>query len=157
GNAYVTGHTDSPNFPTASPLQPFHGSDAFVAKLNAAGSALLYSTYLGGRESDDQGSAIAVDDSGNAYVTGGTNSKNFPTANPLQPVIGGDNDNAFIAKISSGSLPECGQLGFTPVANLLTIRILMGLAKADQGAARIFGIAPGDDDSGALLRRRIGF
>jgi hypothetical protein len=82
GNAYVTGYTDSLNFPTTSgDVQGTYGGgaqDAFVAKLNSAGTALLYSTYLGG-SSDDYGFGIAVDLSGNAYVTGATRSSNFPT------------------------------------------------------------------------------
>ena len=90
GNAYVTGYTYSTDFPTVNPLQATdcggQYGDAFVTKLNAAGSALVYSTYLGG--SGVPGSArahgIAVDSSGNAYVTGDTDSTNFPTANPLQ-------------------------------------------------------------------------
>ena len=86
GNAYVTGYTDSTNFPTANAFQAAFGGgngDAFVTKLNAAGSALVYSTYLGG-SGDDAGSGIAVDSSGNAYVTGHTTSTNFPTANAFQ-------------------------------------------------------------------------
>jgi hypothetical protein len=85
-------------------LQPANGGfyDAFVAKLNASGSALLYSTYLGGN-SNDYGRGIAVDGSGNAYVTGYTFSTNFPTASPLQPAFGG-NDDAFIAKISPAAI-----------------------------------------------------
>src|SRR5690606_37167023 len=62
GNAYVTGHTASANFPTHGALQATNGgggSDAFVAKLNAAGSALVFATYLGG-SSDDGAHAIAV-------------------------------------------------------------------------------------------------
>ena len=55
-----------------------------MTKLNAAGSALVYSTYLGG-SGDDAGNGIAVDAAGNAYVTGRTASTNFPTANPIQP------------------------------------------------------------------------
>jgi Beta-propeller repeat len=100
GNAYVVGMTNSPDFPTMSPLQPANGGgyDAFVAKLNPTGSALVYSTYLGGRQ-DDYGFGIAADSSGNAYVTGETGSYNFPTANPLQPANGGVND-AFIAKLN---------------------------------------------------------
>jgi hypothetical protein len=101
GNAYVTGATTSTNFPTANPLQPTYGGgyfDAFVAKLSASGSALAYSTYLGG-SSWDEGNGIAVDGSGNAYVTGTTASTNFPTANPLQPTKGGGAD-AFVAKIT---------------------------------------------------------
>jgi len=101
GSAYVTGITYSYNFPTASPLQATNGSgiDAFVAKLNAAGSALVYSTYLGGSGSDG-GFGIAVDSAGNAYVTGYTTSTNFPTASPLQAANGGGND-AFVAKLNA--------------------------------------------------------
>ena len=68
-----------------NPLQPTCGGsvDAFVAKFNASGSALVYSTYLGG-SGDDYGLGIALDSSGNAYVTGYTVSTNFPTMNPLQ-------------------------------------------------------------------------
>jgi hypothetical protein len=102
GNAYVTGYTSSTDFPTMNPLQPANGGgeDAFVAKLNATGSALVYSTYLGGSGSD-WGLGIAVDSSGNAYVTGYTESANFPTVNPLQPAYGGGGD-AFVAEIASG-------------------------------------------------------
>ncbi|HET6464633.1 MAG TPA: SBBP repeat-containing protein, partial [Nitrospiria bacterium] len=89
GNAYVTGYTLSLDFPTASPEQSAcFGNittchDAFVTKLKDDGSALVYSTYLGG-SSDDEGKGIAVDGSGNAYVTGYTLSTDFPTANPLR-------------------------------------------------------------------------
>jgi len=95
GNAYITGNTDSADFPTvAGSFQtkyggdggnPFLGKagDAFVVKLNAAGSALIYSTYLGG-VMDDRGTAIAVDSSGNAYIGGVTLSTNFPVLNAYQ-------------------------------------------------------------------------
>ncbi|MDP9159568.1 MAG: SBBP repeat-containing protein [Acidobacteriota bacterium] len=85
GNAYVTGSTQSPNFPTASPFQSaYHfNTDAFVTKLNPAGTAFIYSTYLGGNGLDT-GFGIAADSSGNAYVTGGTTSTNFPTVSPIQ-------------------------------------------------------------------------
>ena len=108
GNAYVTGQTTSTNFPTANPLQPSAGGeqDAFVAKLNPSGSALVYSTYLGG-SGGETGNGIAVDSTGNAYVTGNTTSTNFPTVNPLQGVLGGI-ANAFVAKIGVGvSPPSC--------------------------------------------------
>jgi hypothetical protein len=104
GNAYVTGYTVSTDFPTMNPLQPANGGndDAFVAKLNPSGSALVYSTYLGGN-SIDQGHGIAVDSAGSAYVTGFTASKNFPTINPLQRTFGGGYD-AFVGRVnSSGS------------------------------------------------------
>ena len=110
GDAYVTGYTASTNFPTVNPLQPAYGGgegDAFVAEVNPAGSALVYSTYLGGSGQDnlggsgqDNGFGVAVDSSGNAYVTGYTDSTNFPTMNPLQPALGGEATNAFVAKIS---------------------------------------------------------
>jgi hypothetical protein len=103
GNTYVTGRTWSSNFPTtAGALQTTLGStiaqDAFVTKLNVSGSALLYSTYLGGYASDE-GLGIAVDNTGNAYVTGDTQSNDFPTVHPVQPAKGGIQTNAFIAKI----------------------------------------------------------
>jgi hypothetical protein len=106
GNAYVTGRTCSADFPTMNPLQPVYGGntefscgDAFVTKINAAGSALVYSTFLGGSGSD-WGYGIAVDGSGNAYVTGQTESTDFPTMNPLQPVYGGGPSDAFVAKLN---------------------------------------------------------
>jgi hypothetical protein len=102
GNAYVTGYTQSSDFPVASPLQAASGGgrDAFVAKLNASGSALVYSTYLGG-SGEDSGQRIALDTLGNAYVSGDTNSPNFPTtAGSLQTTSGGGQD-AFVAKLGS--------------------------------------------------------
>jgi Beta-propeller repeat len=101
GNAYVIGETNSTNFPTMNPLQPTFGGDlwdAFVAQINPTGSALVYSTYLGG-SSNDYAHGIAVDSSGNAYVTGATNSTNFPTMNPLQPANAGGYD-AFVAQLN---------------------------------------------------------
>ena len=101
GSAYVTGSTESTDFPTANPIQPALGGtgDAFVTKLNAAGNALVYSTYLGG-SSFEGGYGIAVDGSGNAYVTGSTFSTDFPTATPLQPATGGGFD-AFVTKLNA--------------------------------------------------------
>src|SRR5207245_1492753 len=108
GNAYVTGYTPSWNFPIANALQPtcyLNGyancNDAFVTKFNAAGSALVYSTYLGG-SGNDYGRGIAVDASGNAYIAGSSSSTNFPTVNAFQPTKGAGNDNdAFVAKIGN--------------------------------------------------------
>jgi hypothetical protein len=103
GNVYLAGSTLSSNFPTVNAVQATRGSnsspDAFVAKLNAAGSALVYSTYLGG-SSFDGASSIAVDSTGNAYVTGGTGSTNFPTANALQSAFSGLAD-AFVTKFNA--------------------------------------------------------
>ena len=100
GNAYVVGYTGSPDFPMIRALQTTRrgNTDAFIAKLNAAGSSLVYSTYLGG-SSSDAGHSIAVDALGNAYVTGETRSLDFPTANPLRAANGGNSD-LFVAKIT---------------------------------------------------------
>jgi len=96
--AFVTGGTFSSDFPTAHPLQPDEGgppdvsNDAFVTKFSADGSTLLYSTYLGGT-SDDVGNGIAVDNAGDAYIVGTTESPNFPvpsTAQSFNPLCGGD-------------------------------------------------------------------
>jgi len=104
GNAYVTGFTTSIDFPSASSSTIQRsigggGEDAFVAKINAAGSALVYSTYLGGNGSD-AGTGIAVDSAGNAYVTGQTGSTGFPgtSTSTIQPALNGSED-AFVAKI----------------------------------------------------------
>ncbi|HKC88536.1 MAG TPA: SBBP repeat-containing protein, partial [Blastocatellia bacterium] len=98
GNAYVTGNTASVNFPLAdAPQTQLRGTDAFVAKLNPGGSALVYSTFLGGAGSE-VGNAIAVDSAGNAYVVGNTGSQDFPLVNPLRPALSGGVD-AFIAKL----------------------------------------------------------
>jgi hypothetical protein len=106
GDAYVTGITGG-GLPTTSGAfqrkladhrNDGHG-DAFVIKLNPSGSALVYSTYLGGNGLDG-GASIAVDSSGNAYVTGWTWSTNFPTANPIQSSNGGTAD-AFVTTLNS--------------------------------------------------------
>ena len=108
GNAYVTGLTGGPGFPgtAGSLIQSTNAgsSDAFVTKLNAAGTALLYSTYLGG-SGQDNGQGIAVDEAGNAYVTGFTNTlgSGFPgTAGSLiQSTNGGGAFDAFVTKLNA--------------------------------------------------------
>ncbi|HEU6447155.1 MAG TPA: SBBP repeat-containing protein [Verrucomicrobiae bacterium] len=110
GNAYVTGFTQSRDFPVANALYPgLTGkidrriwalpTDAFVTVLDAGGSNLLFSTYLGG-SSTDSGVGIALDSSANIYVTGLTESKNFPTVNPLpgQDALSGSSA-AFVTEI----------------------------------------------------------
>jgi hypothetical protein len=113
GNAYVTGVTISSDFPMQSAPQPTAGGsyDAFVTKFNPVGSALVYSTYLGGTGWDG-GAGIAVDFAGNAYVTGQTNSNNFPTTPAAYQTIYGGNGDAFVTKISnSGSIVYSTYLG----------------------------------------------
>src|SRR5229473_1783522 len=107
GEVYVTGFTSSTNFPTVTPLQIANGGgfDAFVAKLNSAGSAFLYSTYFGGSANESNVTAvtstnpIGLDAASNAYITGFTSSTNFPTTPPLQPANAGGQD-AFLVKIT---------------------------------------------------------
>src|SRR5204862_384833 len=109
GNAYVTGGTGSTDFPTTiGAFQTTKGGgfrDAFVTKLNPTGSALVYSTYLGG-SGDDYGEGIKLDTPGNAYVTGGTGSTDFPTtAGAIQTTFGGGGGfgcggDAFVTKLN---------------------------------------------------------
>lgn len=104
GNTYLTGPTTSFNFPVVNPIQSTYNGqgDLFVTKMNATGSALLYSTYLGGSNIDESGN-LALDTAGNVYVAGNTYSSNFPLVNPYQPTLRGI-DDAFVAKINpSGS------------------------------------------------------
>jgi len=102
GNAYLAGWTFSPDFPTKNAFQSTGSgsADAFVTKINATGSALVYSTYLGGTEADF-GRGIAVDSFGNAYVTGFTFSVDFPTKNAFQSASAGSGD-AFVTKLGPG-------------------------------------------------------
>ncbi|MEP6913478.1 MAG: SBBP repeat-containing protein, partial [bacterium] len=127
GNAYVTGFTSSTNFSTVNALQIANGggSDAFVAKLNSAGSAFLYSTYLGGSGNESSTSTvtstnpIALDSSSNVYITGYTASTTFPTASPLQAANGGGQD-VFIAKISDAAPVSDYALVVTPASQTVT-------------------------------------
>jgi photosystem II stability/assembly factor-like uncharacterized protein len=97
GNAYVTGYTSSTDFPTVNAFQPTKGGtsqnpNAFVTKVSADGSSLVYSSYLGGSGGSSGGDSsygIAVDGAGDAYVTGSTQSTDFPTANAFQLAKGG--------------------------------------------------------------------
>ncbi len=101
GNAYVTGISRSANFPLKNPIQATaKGEDAFVTKMGAAGDSLVYSTYLGGTSWDDA-FAIAVDKAGAAYITGGTESTNYPTLNPFQAIYGGSLEDCFVTKLNS--------------------------------------------------------
>ncbi len=119
-NAYVTGYTLSPNFPTKNAAYPLlNGSwDAFVTKLDTSASgdaSLVYSTYLGGTNFDE-GTGIAVDGSRHAYVTGSTISTNFPVKNAYQPKPvdndGGAVYNAFVTKLDQdGSILYSTYLG----------------------------------------------
>jgi hypothetical protein len=124
-NAYVTGSTESSDFPLKAAYQGTYGgnTDAFVTKLNSTGSALVYSTYLGGAQFD-QGGGIAVDSGGNAYVTGLTGSSPFPTASPTQAILAGGND-AFVAE-------------FNPAGSKLQFSTYLG-GSADENTGTAYG------------------
>lgn len=101
GNAYVVGTTFSSDFPTMKAFQTYQGNgDAFVTELNSAGSALLFSSFLGGSEKEE-GLAIALDPSANVYVAGYTQSINFNVSpDAYQSTSGGGGQDAFVAEIS---------------------------------------------------------
>jgi len=116
GIAHITGSTTSTNFPVLNPYQTANagGTDAFVAALNATGTALIYSTYLG-CPGEDAGNGISSDSAGNAYVTGYTtaDSAPFPAKSAFQSTAGGAQD-AFVSKFSaSGGLVYSTYLGGT--------------------------------------------
>ena len=142
GAAYITGYTSSSGFPTTPGAfdTSFNGiGDAFVAKLNAAGSALDYATFLGG-SGDDWGRGIAVDGSGAAYVTGGTQSSDMPTTRGAFDLIL-DSDDAFVARLgAAGSVLEyatfLGGSGYDEG---------MGIAVDGSGAAWIVGFTGSPD------------
>lgn len=123
-NAYVIGYSTSPNYPTSvGAVQPASGGlfDAVAAKLNPLGTALVYSTYLGGSE-NDSGQGIALDASGSAYLAGYTRSPNFPTTpGSFQTANAGAYD-AFVAKLN-------------PLGNALTYSTLIGGSGDDQANA----------------------
>jgi hypothetical protein len=106
GNAYVTGSAQSTNFPTTAGAyqttkpSPAYQDTVFVTKLNAAGTGLVYSTFLGGSGSET-GYSIALDPGGNAFVTGNTSSTDFPTTAGAFQTAGGGGIDAFITKLNS--------------------------------------------------------
>ncbi len=138
GNAYVTGLTHHRDFPVANAFQPAHGgggSDGFVAKLNPSGSALVYSSYLGGSD-NDWSDSVAVDAAGSAYLLGHTSSNNFPTRDAAQPVRGGG-DDFFVTKVAPGgaALVYSTYLG----GDSMEVSYLGDLAVDAAGAAYVAG------------------
>lgn len=116
GGIYVSGNTISTDFPTTagaaqttfggmsagcSPTTGAICGDVTVTKLNPGGVTLAYSTYLGGSLDEYPGISMAVDASGNAYITGQTDSTNFPLVNPFQPAYGGGASDAFVTVVNS--------------------------------------------------------
>lgn len=143
GDAYVTGETSSTNFPTTSGV--FQGSlpngstgNAFVTKISADGSTLVYSTYVGGK-GEDAGNSIALDASGDAFVTGGTSSTDFPVTSGVfqstcKSCTGTLVDNAFVFELN-------------PTGSALTYSTYIGGTGSDEG----LGIALAKDSSGDVV------
>lgn len=101
GNAYVTGYTSSSNFPLIAAYDSsLGGQDAFVTKINPAGSAIVYSTFLGGRKGGDAGVAIAVDGTGNVTVAGRTNDADFPVTTGAYQ-LGAAGGGSFVTKLNA--------------------------------------------------------
>lgn len=137
GDAYVTGYTNSTDFPVQHPLQSKNagGYDAFVAELSADGASLIYSTYWGG-SSDDIGTGVAVDASGNAYLSGYTASPNFPvTSGALRATYGGGNHNGFVVKFNSGG----AKLGYSTFLGGSADDYAYGVAVDSAGDAYVTG------------------
>jgi len=131
GNAYVTGFTDSTDFPTKNAYQQdFAGGaeDVVVVRMNSSGSSLGYSTYLGGNDTE-QGNDIWVDGKLNAYVVSQTTSTNFPTVDAYQPILAGNTDTAIARFAADGALVSSTYLG---------------------GAGNDYGIGIGADESGSV-------
>lgn len=117
-NLYVAGQA-SASLPTVNPTQSSYGGgsrDAFLMKLNPAGSAILLSTYIGGNGADSA-TYMGVDTLGDAYITGNTNSTNFPTVSPLQANYGGGADDAFLTVIQTKITPS---VSVTPPTSSIT-------------------------------------
>jgi len=123
GAAYISGNTCSADFPVVSPIQANLGCDAFITKINPTGSALVYSTYLGGGLGEDFGVGIALDSTDALYITGTTRASDFPMVNPIQGISGGNNE-AFVTKLN-------------PAGSALVYSTYLGGSGHDNG----FGIA----------------
>jgi hypothetical protein len=139
GNAYLTGFTDSRDFPTLSAFQPELSGrlqDAFIAKLSANGNMLIYSTYLGDPDGKDWGRAIAIDAGGNAYIAGSTDhGPGFPLISPFQSEAG----PCFVAKIGrTGS-----DLLFSTYLGKGKYTFVTGIAVDGDGQANVCGYTDG--------------
>jgi hypothetical protein len=152
GTTHVVGTTRSTNFPVVDPLPGSAalagGSDLFVTRLASDGSALVYSTFLGG-VADDEGSAIALDADGLVYVVGSTRSTGFPLVDPAQPVIGGGLD-AVMAQIADGAILQFSASRFVVGENAgsVTLRVTR---TGDRSSAVTVNFATRDDTATAGL------
>jgi hypothetical protein len=149
-NAYLSGTTSSTNFPVLQAFQTVHrgSGDAFISALTPAGSALLYSSYLGGSTGAEHATGVAVNSAGEAYLTGNTNSSNFPTATPLQSTIGGAGTDAFVVKITAATPAALGPprnlVATAIIGNTVSIAWQAPLTGTATGYVLEGGVAPGD-------------
>jgi hypothetical protein len=152
GNATVTGDTASSNFPIRNAVQGTYGggsTDTFVTRLNATGSGLVYSTFVGGSLTDE-GRAIATNGSGDVYVTGDTSSADFPIVGSLQINNGGgieNHDDAFVVKIGDFVTPTPTPTP-TPMPTVDVIKILRAEYQQSKRALRVD--ATGSDPAATL-------
>jgi hypothetical protein len=154
GQAYIVGTTSSDNFPTLNPAQPQRGGDVdgFMAKLSAAGDALIYATYLGGGDREFV-RGIAIDGAGAAYATGETQSSDFPTVNPIQPDLSGVSD-AFVTKLSRDGTTFVYSTYLGGTSNDLTVtEMASDIAVNDIGNAYVVGTTGNTDFPTANARQ----
>lgn len=149
GNAYVTGAVWEPaDFPAVDAYQPTFGGggsvglDAFLLKVNPSGSALVYSTFLGG-SGDDQGSGIAVDSSGDVYVAGNTDSPNFPQLNPIA--------GACVGTCGTGQNQDLFLTEFNAAGSALIYSTLIGGSGNDTTVGTIANLESGTSWGGSLV------
>lgn len=138
GNIYVAGLTTSANFPAVNAVQSAPSpteicNNAFVTKINPAVPAFVFSTYLGGSRCD-VANALALDSTGNVYVTGSTASSDFPVANAFQPAMGDVFGDAFVAKFST-----TGVLAYSTFLGGNSLESGFGIAVDSLGQAYVAG------------------
>ena len=152
GNVYIAGGTTSKDLPTQSAFQPASRvgttlatiGDAFAAKLSPDGTQLLYSTYIGGG-GNDVVIGMAVDSAGNAYLTGGTTSNDFPVSNgALQTMYGGGKGTVRIAEFNTGDafvmkLSPTGARVYSTYLGGTVDDVGIGIAIDSQGSAYVVG------------------
>jgi Beta-propeller repeat len=149
GNVYITGTTSSNDFPTLNAYQPVIAGtvNAFISVLNPTGTGLIYSTYWGGGAESTP--SIAVDAARNAYVTGGTSSKNFPLVSPLQSTPG----PTFVIKLGPSGAPifstYTGQVSFPMVI------VATAIAADQNGSAYVTGYTALSTLEGALYNTSV--
>jgi hypothetical protein len=135
GNAYITGFTQSNDFPVVNGFQRSRagGQDAYILKLNSFGTGIVFSSFLGGT-GDDRGMGIALDAANNAYITGVTSSNDFPAVNAYQKTNAGGFADGFITKVSAG-----GSVVYSTFAGGIGNDNPMSIAVDSNGAAYVTG------------------